>query len=114
MPKLPNKMLMALVVGTLAWTWLAPKRAELVVKLLRKKRDAHSEESARLLVMDKIRGEICPLNDLCDYRPAKWEGFHRADSVTASITHHFYQDGNLRRYLFRIRRGAVSEVIDLR
>jgi hypothetical protein len=92
MPKLPNKLLLALVVGTLVWTWLAPKRAELVVKLLRKKRDAHSEEAARILVTDKIRGEICPLVDLCDYRPA----------------------GNLRRYLFRIRRGAVSEVIDLR
>lgn len=96
------------------WIYLAPKRAELGTRIIRGKQSARLEDSVRILVEVKIRKEICRFEDLCEYRPHTWGGISRTDADGAEAFHDFYMDGNLRKYLFRVRNGAVSEVIDLR
>jgi hypothetical protein len=114
MPRPPAKLILFVLVGSLVWIRLAPGRAEQAMRIFRKKREAGSEAAARLLVQDAVRREICSLNDLCEYRPSAWTGLYRPDTATVQLEHHFYADGALRRYLFRVRRGVVAEIIDLR
>jgi hypothetical protein len=113
-PKLPAKLIVFTLVFAIFWIYLAPKRAELATRIIRGKQAARLEDSVRILVEGKIRREICRFEDLCDYRPKSWERIARIDANGAEAFHDFYMDGNLRKYLFRVRNGAVSEVIDLR
>lgn len=114
MPKLPTKLIVFTLVFGFFWIYLAPKRAELTTRIIRGKKAARLEDSVRILVEVKIRKEICRFEDLCEYRPKAWERITRIDEHGAEAFHDFYMDGNLRKYLFRIRNGTVSEVIDLR
>lgn len=114
MPRIPTKLIVFTLVFAFFWIYLAPKRAELATKILRRKKAARLEDSVQILVEAKIRKEICRYEDLCEYRPQSWQGIARIDDYSAEAFHNFYTDGNLRKYLFRVRNGAVSEVIDLR
>jgi hypothetical protein len=113
-PRIPSKLIVFTVVFAAFWIHLGPKRADLATRIIRGKRAARLEDSVRILVEAKIRKEICRYEDLCDYRPVAWERISRIDTHSAEAFHDFYMDGNLRKYLFRVRYGAVSEVIDLR
>jgi hypothetical protein len=113
-PRIPSKLIVFTLVFGAFWIYLAPKRAELATRIIRGKKTARLEDSVRILVEVKIRKEICRLEDLCEYRPQAWKGISRIDAHSAEAFHDFYMDGNLRKYLFRVRYGSVSEVIDLR
>lgn len=114
MPRLPTKLIVFTIAFGFFWIHLAPKRAELATRILRKKREAGLQDSVQAVVERKIRADICKWADLCEYRPSSWEPAVRIDGHGVQVAHAFYADGNLRRFLFRIRYGAVSEVIDLR
>lgn len=114
MPRIPAKLVVFTLVFAGFWIYLAPKRAELATRIIRGKKAARLEDSVRILVEAKIRKEICRFEDLCEYRPQAWERISRIDENSAEAFHNFYMDGNLRKYLFRVRHGSVSEVIDLR
>ena len=113
MPRLPTKLIVFVIVGGFFWIYLAPKRAELAMRILRKKRAARFEDSIQIVVEEKIRKDICSWEDMCEYRANSWE-IAKTDPSGTEAVHRFFTDGNLRRYLFRIRNGVVSEVIDLR
>lgn len=114
MPRLPTKLIVFAIAFGFCWIHLAPKRADLAARILRKKRADRLQDSVQMLVEAKIRGDICRWADLCEYRPRSWEPVSRLDAHGAQVTHAFYADGNLRTFMFRIRYGSVSEVIDLR
>lgn len=114
MPRLPTKLIVFTIVFGFCWIHLAPKRAELAARILRKKRSDRLQDSVAALVERKIREDICRWADLCEYRPVSWEPVTRLDAHGAQVTHAFYADGSLRTFLFRIRYGSVSEVVDLR
>lgn len=113
MPRVPFKLIVFALAFGFFWIHLAPKRAELVSSILRRKRMAVFEDSIKVLVEERIRADICSWEDLCEYRPLAWEAVGRTDAHGAEAVHRFYTDGRLRKFLFRIRNGAVSEVIDL-
>lgn len=113
MPRLPTKLIVFVIVGGFFWIYLAPKRAELAKGIIRKKRMARFEDSIQILVEEKIRKDICGWEDMCEYRPNSWR-ISRTDATGAEAVHQFFADNSLRKYIFRIRNGAVSEVIDLR
>ena len=114
MPRIPVKLVVFTVVFAAFWIHLGPKRAELATRIIRGKKAARLEDSVRHLVQEKIRREICRFEDLCEYRPQGWERISPIDAHSAEAFHNFYVDGNLRKYLFRVRHGSVSEAIDLR
>ena len=95
------------------WFFLAPKRAELAAGILRKKRMGRLEDSVQVLVEEKIRRTLCAWQDMCSYRPQSWGEVERLDAYGVQITHKFYLDDKLNSCLFRVRHGAVSEIIDL-
>lgn len=114
MPRIPTKLIVFTLVFAFFWIYLAPKRSELAMSIFRKKKAARLEDSVQILVETKIRKDICRWEDLCEYRPQSWERIAKIDAQSAEAFHNFYMDGNLRKYLFRVRNGSVSEVIDLR
>jgi hypothetical protein len=113
-PRIPAKLVVFTLVFACFWIYLGPKRAELATKIIRRKKQGRLEDSVQLLVEAKIRKDLCRWEDLCEYRPRAWPRIGRTDGDGAEAFHDFYMDGNLRKYLFRIRNGAVSEVVDLR
>lgn len=114
MPRLPAKLIVFTLVFGAFWIYLAPKRADLATRILRKRNHDRLQDSVQLLVEQKIREDICRWTDMCEYRPRSWEPVARIDEHGSQIHHEFYADGNLRRFLFRVRYGAVNEVVDLR
>jgi hypothetical protein len=112
MGRIPIKLLLFLAVAGFFYLVLLPKRAALVSTLLRKK--LSPEDSIHALVVEKILKEICPPQDLCEYKPTGWEAIYRPDNVTSAVNHEFTSDGARRKFLFRIRYGRVTEIIDLR
>jgi hypothetical protein len=114
MPRIPTKLIVGVICFSFMWIYLGPKRADLAMRILGQKRALALGDSIRVKVEDKIRGEICRIDDLCEYRPHRWGDARKLDAHGAEIDHDFFQDGALRKYLFRIRYGVVSEVIDLR
>jgi hypothetical protein len=114
MPNLPYKFLLFVAVGGFFYLFGLPKRIDFVSKLMKNNRDTNREETIKGLVEDKVRGEICPISDLCEYRPIAWRDFQSEDSMSAAIVHEFYSNGNRQTYMFRMRYGALSEIHDLR
>lgn len=114
MPQIPTKLIVGLICFAFVWIYLGPKRADLAMRILGQKRAMAMEDSVKVLVGDKVRESICRVDDLCEYRPHRWGAAKKLDANGAEIEHDYFQDGELKKYLFRIRYGAVSEVIDLR
>ena len=114
MPIMPTKHIVFTNVFGFYSIYLAPKRADLATRILRKKRLDRLQDSVQMLVERKIRADICRWTDPCEYRPKSWDAVARIDDHGSQVGHEFYADGSLRRFLFRIRYGAVNEVMDLR
>jgi hypothetical protein len=72
------------------------------------------EDSVKAMVSARVLVDICPVADLSEYRPVRWTDYFEEGATMASVTHEFTCDGNARKYLFRLRNGLVSEIIDLR
>ncbi|MDQ3000052.1 MAG: hypothetical protein M3Y08_02145 [Fibrobacterota bacterium] len=66
------------------------------------------------MVQARIIVEICPTADLSEYRSKSWTDYNPQDEVASAITHTFTCDGVMRTFLFRLRYGLISEIIDLR
>ena len=114
MPRIPFKLLIFLTMAGFFYLYGLPRKATLVSALLRDRRERSALDSAKLLVQERIRAEICRYEDLCDYQPGSWEDFAVENRDTRSIVHSFMADETRRKFLFRIRAGRVSEIIDLR
>jgi hypothetical protein len=114
MPKLPYKLLIFVAMGGYFYLYGLPKRAKFVSLILREHREANREQTIKDLAEEKVRAEICPISDLCEYRPILWRDFQSEDSVSAAIVHEFYSNGNKQVYLFRMRYGVLTEIHDLR
>lgn len=114
MPRLPTKLIVFTIVFACFWIFLAPKRAELATSIIRKKKMGRFQDSIQVLIEEKIRKDICTWQDMCSYRSQSWDSIGKPDNYSAEVTHRFYTDDKLRKFLFRVRNGAVSEVIDLR
>lgn len=65
------------------------------------------------MVTARIIVDLCPRADLSDYKPMGWSDYFETDAISNSITHAFSCDGMHRKYLFRLRYGSISEIIDL-
>jgi hypothetical protein len=113
MPNLPYKLLLFVAVGGFFYLYGLPKRAKFVTDLLSRAKNQSREQQIEALAEAKVRGDICSISDLCEYRPIAWKEFQATDTTSASIVHEFYTDGKKRTMLFRMRYGALSEVIDL-
>jgi hypothetical protein len=112
MPKIPYKALLFAALAGFFYLHGLPSRAAFVSTLLRDRRARSAEDSARALVEEKVRRDICRFEDACEYQPVSWEDF-AASGDGSSLVHVFNTDGNRRKFLFRIRSGQVSEIIDL-
>ncbi len=91
-----------------------PKRLQVATHFLHQERERLREDSLKQLAEYKIEREICPVADLNVYRAESWRDFSRDDSVSASIIHEFTCDESSQTYLFRMRYGSLSEVINMR
>jgi hypothetical protein len=114
MPNLPYKFLLFVAMGGFFYLFGLPKRVDFVSKLMKTNRDTNREEIIKGLVEDRVREEICPISDLCEYRSIAWRDFQSEDSLSGAIIHEFYSNGNKQTYLFRMRYGTLSEIHDLR
>src|SRR3989338_8053323 len=99
-----KKLVLFLAVGGFFWIYGFPKRAQFLSGILGRNKAERLEESMRAQVQDKVRRQICRLEDLCEYRSLAFSDFHIADSVSASLIHEFSADGKPRQFLFRFRR----------
>ncbi len=113
MPNLPYKFLLFVAVGGFFYLHGLPKKAAFISQFLSRSGEKSQEQQIETLAEEKVHGEICSLADLCEYRPIAWKEFHASDTVSASIVHEFYKDGKKCAVLFRMRYGAISEIIDL-
>jgi hypothetical protein len=100
-------------VGSLFYLYGLPKKANFVSQLLGTARNQSREEKLKVLAEEKVRNEICPISDLCDYRPIHWTDFSSPDTASASIVHEFYADEKKMKFLFRMRHGNLDEVINM-
>ena len=72
------------------------------------------QDSVKSVVENRIHEDVCPMADLSEYRGHEWSDYGKVDEGTSTITHAFTCDGTERKYLFRIRNGIVTEIVDLR
>jgi hypothetical protein len=114
--RIPVKLLVFLSVAGLYYGFVLPKKAAYTHDLLKTFGGGpHSrEDSTKALVEARIRAEICPQADLSEYRPMTWTDYADAGPGEASITHRFTCDAQERKFLFRLRSGVVTEIINLR
>ncbi len=114
--RIPVKLLVFVLAGSLFYGFVLPKKAAYTHDLLKTFRGGpvSPEDSAKALVEARVRADVCPQADLSEYRPLAWSDFAAAGPSDASITHRFKCDGQDREFLFRLRYGAVTEIIDLR
>ena len=120
MPRIPFRLILFLGVVFFLYRYVSSRRVQIASAVHRQFSVQFSaEDSVRTLVRRKILAEICPADDLCDYRPVKWESFN-SDSGSGygsepvlSVIHEFYADEARRKFLFRIRSGQVAEIIDM-
>jgi hypothetical protein len=111
--KIAYKFLIFVAMGGFFYLYGLPQKAEFVSKLLRTARHENREDKLKGLAEERIRGEICSINDLCEYRPINWTLYPTEDSASTSLLHEFYTNGRKRTFLFRMRYGNLSEVIDM-
>jgi len=114
MPRIPFKLIVFAILFAFFYLYGLPRKAAFVNALLRDRRAQNALDSAKALVTDKVRGEICRFEDACFYEPVSWEDFAVENASSRSIIHTFKTEDGRRKFLFRIRSGRVSEIIDLR
>ena len=84
------------------------------LKLARGMTEESRQDSVKSVVENRIREDVCPIADLSEYRGHDWSDYGKVDASTSTITHTFTCDAKERKFLFRIRDGIVSEIVDLR
>jgi hypothetical protein len=113
--RIPLKLVAFLCATGLFYGFGLPKRAAFTHGLIKTFRGGPvtREDSAKALVEARIRADICPQADLSEYRSVHWSEYTTVGPTEVSITHRFTCDAQNRKFLFRLRNGVVSEIIDL-
>jgi hypothetical protein len=114
--KVPVNLLVFLAVAGVFYLVILPKKNAFVSDLMKSMGAGHAsrEDSVKAMVSARIIVDMCPMADLSDYRPKSWADYNPQDEVSSTITHTFTCDGVMRTFLFRLRYGSISEIIDLR
>jgi hypothetical protein len=113
--RIPLKLLLFLGATGFFYGFVLPKKAAFSYHLIKTFRGGpvSGEDSAKVLVEARIRADICPQADLSEYHPVAWSDYATVSPEEAMITHRFTCDAQDRKFLFRLRYGAVSEIVDL-
>lgn len=114
--RIPINLLVFLAVAGVFYLVILPKKAAFTQNLIKSfgGGPVPREDSVKAMVSARILVDICPRADLAEYRGVRWTDYYEESATTASVTHEFTCDGNQRKFLFRLRNGLVSEIIDLR
>ena len=114
--RIPVNLLVFLAVAGVFYLVILPKKTRFVANLMESMgvKSVSREDSAKALVAARIMVDLCPRADLSEYKALGWSDYFENDKTSSSITHVFSCDGINRKYLFRLRYGSISEIIDLR
>lgn len=114
--RIPVNLLAFLAIAGVFYLIILPKKAAFTHSLLKSfgGGPVSREDSVKTMVQARILVDICPRADLSEYQPGPWTDYGEWDAATSSVIHGFTCDGQSRKYLFRLRNGLVSEIIDLR
>lgn len=114
--KIPINLFVFVAVAGVFYLVILPKKTRFVSDLMKSMGagPVSREDSAKAMVEARIIVDLCPKADLSEYRGHGWTDFYTVDEATTSITHAFACDGVERKFLFRLRYGSISEIIDLR
>src|SRR5882757_3195962 len=114
--KIPVNLLVFLAIAGVFYLVILPKKTKFVSRLM-ESMGVHSmnrQDSVKTMVEARIIVDLCPRADLSEYRAVSWSEYHSDNDVDAEITHTFTCDQQMRQFLFRLRYGTVTEIIDLR
>ena len=90
-----------------------PKRIDFVSNLRKTNKAEAREKNLKVAAEEKVINSICSPVDLCEYKPIRWSNYLTEGTASESIIHEFFADGKNRKYLFRMRNGSISEVINI-
>jgi hypothetical protein len=71
------------------------------------------QDSVQSVVENRIREVVCPAAELSEYRSGTWGDYDSVDPSTSTITHEFTCDGGKEKFLFRLRNGEFTEILNL-
>jgi hypothetical protein len=113
--RIPVKLLFFLAVAGFFYGFVLPKKAAFSYELIKTFRGGpvSGEDSVKAMVEARIRADICPQADLSEYHPVGWSDYAAGGEGEAMIIHRFRCDAQDRKFLFRVRYGVVSEIVDL-
>jgi hypothetical protein len=114
--KIPINLLVFLAVAGVFYLVILPRRTQFVSNLMKSMGagPVSGVDSLKALVEARVIADICPGSDLSEYRSRGWSDYGPVDEATSSITHSFTCDGAEKKYLFRLRYGNITEIVDLR
>lgn len=113
--KIPVNLLVFLAVAGTFYLVILPKRTQFVSALMISMgaKSVSREDSAKAMVQARILVDLCPRADLSEYKAQGWTDYFETDGISNSITHAFSCDGTNRKFLFRLRYGSITEIIDM-
>jgi hypothetical protein len=114
--RIPVNLLVFLAVAGVFYLVILPKKAAFTSSLLKSMGagPVSREDSVKAMVEARIIVDMCPRADLSEYRSVGWSEYGEVDASTSQVIHAFTCDGTAMKYLFRLRGGFVSEIIDMR
>ena len=113
--KIPINLLVFVAVAGTFYLIILPKKTRFVSALMQSMgaKSGSREDSVKAMVEARIIVDLCPRADLSEYRKQGWTDYFETDAISSSITHAFSCDGINRKYLFRLRYGSITEIIDM-
>ncbi|MDB5105687.1 MAG: hypothetical protein JWP91_3376 [Fibrobacteres bacterium] len=114
--KIPMNLLVFVAVAGVFYLYILPKKNQYVSGLMKSMGaggPVSREDSVKAMVEARIIVDLCPRADLSEYRPRSWSDYGAVDDATSSIVHEFSCDGANRKFLFRLRYGSITEIVDL-
>ncbi|GEM_PF-3526759 len=114
--KIPMNLLVFLAIAGVFYLFILPKKNAFVSGLMKSlgTGPVSREDSVKTMVEARILVDLCPRADLSEYRAKSWSDYSAEDEVTSSITHTFTCDDVAKKFLFRLRYGLITEIVDLR
>lgn len=114
--KVPTRLIFFIALVLFIYLKVLPKHAHFMQDLIKKSGlgKVSREDSVKDAVQARIMVDVCPAADLNEYKAGAWSDYSPENDIDAAITHEFTCDGNQRKFLFRLHRGIVNEIVDLR
>jgi hypothetical protein len=114
--RVPINLVVFLAIAGVFYLVILPKRNQFLAGVMKTMGTGpvSREDSVKAMVEARIIVDLCPKADLSEYRGHGWSDYAPVDEATTSITHEFTCDGVEKKFLFRLRYGLISEIIDLR